>query len=52
MAQKIEHEGDRIVFTFGAASPRARGQLDQNARLSSRSSRQRLAGRRITVTVG
>jgi hypothetical protein len=48
MAQRIEHEDDRIVFTFGPHHRALRVQLDQNrADLEERASR--LAGRRIAI---
>ncbi|MDQ3487450.1 MAG: DNA polymerase III subunit gamma/tau [Acidobacteriota bacterium] len=48
MAQKIEHDDDKIVFTFGPHHRALRAQLDQNRTdLEERASR--LAGRRITI---
>jgi hypothetical protein len=48
MAQKIEHDVDRIVFTFGPHHRALRAQLDQNrAYLEDLASR--LAGRRMNV---
>ena len=48
MAQKIEHDDDKIVFTFGPHHRALRAQLDQNRPdLEERASR--LAGRRITI---
>ncbi|MBA3641718.1 MAG: DNA polymerase III subunit gamma/tau [Acidobacteria bacterium] len=48
MAQKIEHDEDKIVFTFGPHHRALRAQLDQNRPdLEERASR--LAGRRITI---
>jgi hypothetical protein len=48
MAQRIEQDGDRIVFTFGPHHRALRAQLDQNrAWLEDVASR--LAGRRMAV---
>ncbi len=48
MAQKIEHEGDTITFTFGPHHKALRIQLDQK-RPELEEVASRLAGRRITV---
>jgi hypothetical protein len=48
MAQKIEHDGDTIVFTFGPHHKALRLQLDQK-RTELEEVASRLAGRRITI---
>ena len=48
MAQKIEHDDDKIVFTFGPHHRALRDQLDQN-RVDLEERASRLAGRRINV---
>jgi DNA polymerase-3 subunit gamma/tau len=49
MAQKIEVDGDRIVFTFGPHHRALRGQLDQT-RPWLEDVASRLAGRRMAIT--
>jgi len=48
MAQKIEHEADTIVFTFGPHHKALRIQLDQK-RSELEELASRLAGRKITI---
>jgi hypothetical protein len=49
MAQKIDVDGDRIVFTFGPHHRALRGQLDQT-RPWLEDVASRLAGRRMAIT--